>query len=691
MSNFWKGKKVIAYIALAHHTRFITPVMEMLSEKGASIQYIVGQAERSQEITAIQLNIAYTHVFDYLSDSDHEEIMQNYRRLTRTFSKSLKHDFFLGINPVTVTDKTLLSTALEHTGFKNLFKAEKPDICFALHEINRWGKMFAFWAKKSNIPFISLQEGLSYGLDFGLSGHAQYSSLNLVWGQRIKNKLIHFEAPEAKIHAVGNTHLAKEIAHQEKNKIRDKIRKKYHCKKSFVGLLVLSAQLPDPALFKVVFKTVSQDDSLHLFVKFHPACKRPKYESWINEIKPAYKKNIVFVHAQESTYDLISACDVVILGQKSTTGLESLAFGKPLVKLDFAYIEDAPYSFVDKGVAVKMSADELSKKLADKTDFSSLTDKKKIKEYLQDELADTSSSIHLMCDIFKNSIKANQSVITGLTLPKSENKLKWSICIQASDTPQNFLAQLEAVAVNSEGCGRFETFIIVKKDAPDDIITIIDSLQGDVRIVWVAPEENAVDKQNQAMTEAAGDYFVFLEKNLAPLQGWLAALEKGFETDDTLMAGGCITDTSGNIANAGMVIDHNNAPVSAYRHLRLDFEPVCKKRCFQMIDYLIAMPRKVFFDIGGFTPEAGRLRFLDACLKAAQVHDTPEPATYLPDSKLIFLEQLPGIDNMNDSVFFFSKWHNMLWESESRLYREDGVTREKLEQAKISAAIQAFR
>ena len=53
MDNFWKNKKIFAYIALAHHTRFIMPVMEELLSHGARIQYIVGQAERSQEITAI--------------------------------------------------------------------------------------------------------------------------------------------------------------------------------------------------------------------------------------------------------------------------------------------------------------------------------------------------------------------------------------------------------------------------------------------------------------------------------------------------------------------------------------------------------------------------------------------------------------------------------------------------------------
>ena len=159
MDNFWKNKKVIAYIALVHHTRFITPVMEELVSQGAQIRYVVGQAERSQEITAIELGLDYAHIYDFISDEDHEDIRQNYQLLRQTFAVSLKTDCMLGMLPLTVTDKILYSTAAEYIGVRNILKQDKPDLCFALHELNRWGKMFAFWAKKENIPFITLQEG----------------------------------------------------------------------------------------------------------------------------------------------------------------------------------------------------------------------------------------------------------------------------------------------------------------------------------------------------------------------------------------------------------------------------------------------------------------------------------------------------------------------------------------------------
>lgn len=689
MPDFWKDKKIIAYIALAHHTRFITPVMDFLEEKGARIKYIVGQAERSQEITAIQLGLSYTHIFDYISPEDMDQVQKNYRRMNQLFAGSLKKDFFLGTSPVTVTDKTLLSTALEHAGFENLFKKETPDICFALHEVNRWGKMFSFWAKKSNVPFFSLQEGLSYGITYGLTGHSQYSTLNLVWGNRIKNKLIHFEAPEAKIHAIGNTHLAKEITYQKQNNIRGKVRKNYKCKDAFIGLLVLSARLQSPDLFKPLFEGISQNKDLRLFVKFHPACKQQQMKEWIDGLGQSNQKNSFFIHAEESTYNLISAADVVILGQKSTTGLESLAFGKPIVKLDFAYIKDAPYSFVDKKVAVKLSTDELVKELAAKTDFSTKVDQKNTTAYLADELADTETSIQTICDVFQKAILASRHKTTSLPLPSDEPQTDWSILIQAPDNPDHFLAQLEAIAVNSEGCGSFETLILVPEKAPNGIMDILNSLQGEIKTIPFTEADDISLVINTAMNRATGEYFIFLDLNLAPLTGWLTELKQGFkEHPDAFLAGGRIADTNGRIANAGVVIDHNNSPVSAYRYLNMDYEPVLKERPFQMTDHFLALKRETFFTMGGFSQHSGRFRFLDACLKAAQVNEAESPVIYLPDLKLIFLDQVPGFENRDDAVYFFAKWHKQIWESESRLHIEDGVTLDKLDKDKLSAAMQ---
>lgn len=694
MANFWKNKKIIAYIALAHHTRFITPVMDVLKKEGARIKYVVGQAERSQEITAIQLGLSYTHIFDYISESDKEEIRQNYRDLKKTFARTLKHDFMLGLSPVTVTDKTLLSTAIEHTGFKHLFEAEKPDLCFALHELNRWGKMAAFWAKKNHTPFITMQEGLLYGLDFGYSGHTQYSTLNLVWGKRIRDKMVHYDAPASKIFPIGNTHLAKEIAYQKKHVIRKKMRRKYKAEDAFVSLVMLSIKLPAPDLLTPLFKAVSTHKKQRLLIKFHPSCKHSHITAWTEQIEKKDRNNCSFIHVQESTYDLISAADLVVLGQMSTTGLESLFFGKPLVKLDFGYVPNAPLSFVDDGVAVKMTSDQLADALLKHTDFSTYCDPGVVERYLENELADTTNAIDTMCNLFKKVIQANSGQINKLNRPSSEILFDWSIVLTASNEPDTFLAQLEAVAVNSENAGKFETFILTPPTVPEEITRILDSLEGDVRIIHCPSGQNTTDILNQAMASARGRYLIFVEKNLAPLKNWLKHLKDAMEKKEhsgPQIFGGRISDKTGKIAHAGMVVDHNNSPVSAYRHLDLDHGGALVERSFQMLDFFIAVKREDFFEMGGFTPDAGRFRFMDICMKAIEMTNNPDSIIYLPRVQLIFLKQEPAFENMEDAVYFYARWHGQLWESESRLHKTDGISPQKLDQAKISAAMTTFR
>ncbi|MBU2453701.1 MAG: hypothetical protein KJ668_10350, partial [Proteobacteria bacterium] len=160
MDNFWNKKKITAYIALKHHTRFIVPIMEKLAAQGAKINYLVAQAERSQEITAIETGLPYNHVFDFLKESDKDQIHDIYIDLRNAFGKTLVKDIAFSLQVQTVLDKTISTTAQEYIAFKNYFETNRPDLCLALHEVNRWGKMFSFHAKKSGVPFITLQEGL---------------------------------------------------------------------------------------------------------------------------------------------------------------------------------------------------------------------------------------------------------------------------------------------------------------------------------------------------------------------------------------------------------------------------------------------------------------------------------------------------------------------------------------------------
>ncbi len=695
MNNFWKNKKIIAYIALTHHTRFITPVLEKIAGFGANTLYVVGQAEKSQEVTAIDCNLDFRHVFEYLKPTDDPYVQENYILLRDRFSDALARSFALGAHPVTVTDKVLYSTAAEYTGFRNLLMEEKPDLCFALHELNRWGKMLSFWAKKLNIPMVTLQEGLYCGLDFGYTGHVQNSTLNLVWGEKIKKKLTDFEAPKEKIIPVGNTHLSKEIHHQKTERIREKKRKEYQCESDFVALLLFSGELPPAQDLYPLLKTISSQPDKRLFIKFHPVTKQEILEQWTASIPESLKTNIRFFNAEKSTYDFMSLSDIVVLVGPSTTGLEALSLGKPLVHLDVNMKQNLPYSFTELGVAVPMTPDELGQAITLNQDFSAMTDKEVVKDYLNSELSETEGSIDLMIRIAKKIITANQDTAIHPMKSSKTAGCTWSIVIRVSNDPEQLLAILETIALHSENQGDYEVILLEPSSPSKALSGILDSLKGDVVRLPMETCAPLPEMMNRASAAASGNFLLFLDKQIAPFQNWLLALQQGIaDHGDTKLFGARIIDQRRSLVHAGIVLDENHAPVAAYRHLGADFPHALKERPFQMLDHFICIKRKLFFDLGGFRNKAGRYGWMDLCLRARQHTHDPEACIYLPNVCMMQLDDGgPGNGagdgkepDYEDSIYFFSRWHTHLWENEGLLHAHDKITKQDLHTALAAQA-----
>ncbi len=692
MDKFWKNKKVTAYIALKHHTRFIIPIMENLARLGAKIHYVVAQAERSQEITAIETGLNYYHIFDFISDSDHEEIHKNYQILKNGFASSLLKDTAFGLQVPTVMDKTLYATAQEYTGFKNYFKKNRPNLCLALHEVNRWGKMFSFHAKKNNIPCITLQEGLlttaSAKLNFTMTGHVQYSTLGLVWGEESKKLLASFEAPEAKIIPAGNTHLSKEILRLRNNRIREKTRKKYTCGDALAVLLIFSVYLPDLDEFLPLFNLSGTNPDMKLFIKFHPASTKLQIENWMKKFPEDKKDLIRLIHGEENTYDLMAMSDVCVLTEGSTTGLEALSLKKPVVILKLVGPVYHESSLAEQKAAVPMTPAELTDAINNHTDFSAMMDPEGINAYIKSELHNPEKSIETVTDIMKSVVKANAAAkLTGLT-PKTSSETDWSIVIPVPDNPGTFLQLLEAVSAHSEE-ENFEVILIRPKNISVEIKTILESLEGDVKILETENKKNTAQMMNLAGMDANGRYFIFLDYNISPAQGWLKALKQGISKYGThKIFGARVINRFNNIIHAGMVVNANNEPVSAYAYLDDKFPHVMKERSFQMVNHFLCIERKQFFSLGGFNPEAGKYLFMDLCLRSQENDAGKNLIMYLPQIKLTQLSFSDLASDIESAIFFFSRWHGMLWESEDQLYKKDGVSSIQLSAARMTRAME---
>ncbi|WP_321494905.1 hypothetical protein [uncultured Desulfobacter sp.] len=690
MDRFWKNKKIIAFVALTHHTRFIVPVMEKLSALGADTRYVVAQAERSQEITAVECGLNYVHIFDYLSLEDNKDIHDNYLRARRVFSQALCSDPALATQVVTVTDKTLYATAQEYIGFKNMIRVEKPDICLALHELNRWGKTLAFWAKKFNVPFISLQEGLGYNQDFGYTGHVQYSTLSLVWGERIKKKFSDYEAPVERIIPVGNTHISREKEYQEKNNIRGKMRETLRLKGKTVPLLIFTSHPPELNKIECLLETVAKQSHLKMIIKFHPACKYPVYEAWTGAIPKSWHKSLIFVHGSYSVYDLMSASDLCVLAAPSTTGIEAIALGVPLVQLAGLTRIDSHYSFSRQGVALEMNPAQLARALADKMDFKGKICTESIDLFFKNELTQTTGATERIIEIMGEIIKANApEPITPLPRGLAPS-YEWSLIIPVpADSSNEFLFQLEHVTRHSEGQGRYEVILIEPETISPEINTVLASLSGDVIRLKTDPGQNTWacinDKAPGVMT---GKKIAVLTELACPLANWLAELNRAFSTHGPdKIFGGKVINSHGSIVHAGMVLNANNAPVSAYLHLGADFAPANREQSFPMVDHMVCLSADLFLKLGGFSPRAGIYALMDLCLKARCRTNNNTACIFLPGLKILknYSNQSPPA---KDAIFFFARWHAILWDNEDSLYQSQGISHQQLDAVRMARAQQ---
>ena len=686
MNSFWKGKKIVAFIALKHHTRFIVPIMENLAEKEADVMYVVGQGENPQEITAIDMGLRYTHVFDYVDDSNMDDVLKNYHIQKDSIATALKKDFVLSIKGVTIIDRILWSSAKEYVGFRNLFKKEKPDLCIALHELNRWGRMFGFWAKKHHVPYLTLQEGLYY-VD-NILGHVMYSTLNLVWGEATRKNLTGFEAPEDRVIPVGNTHLAEEIRQLEEGNIRKKKRREYKCDKAVVVLLLLSTILPPLAEMIPFFDLFASRKDRRLFVKWHPVARRLVINQWIESVPKAVRKKIVNIHGEESTYDLMAMSDLCVLPEASTTGLEAVAIGKPLVELRLNTPSKYPYSLVEKGVAAPFTPVGLAKALENNTDFAGLINRQAVEAYLKDELFDTQGVVERIVEIAKRLITAREDAPPSRIRPQYETSLDWTIVVPVHKNANVLLAQLEAMAAHSENQGEYEVYLLEPEGLTEDVLEILRSLSGDINRMRIPAGTPLAEVMNKAAQQARGRTMLFLEPGVSPLENWLAYLGQAIENyGGERLFGGRIENLFGSLVHAGMVLNPNNSPISAYQNLDADFPNAIKERSFQILDHFIAVDRNFFLELGGFWDKSGGYSFMDLCLRAKEYTGDMDVAMYLPKVRFVQLDRKKPSTDQDAAIHFYGRWHGVLWDNEDELYAKDGISRTEVQAALMKRLI----
>jgi hypothetical protein len=205
--NSLSGKKVLCFIALPHHNRFLVPIMEALNREGMEVGYFTAAAEGAFEITLNQANLPYKHLLDYATSETTDRAADAYRDLRSVLQNKILASRTMQSVPIVIQDKVIRGAVETFFCIQRMLEVEKPALLFALHEINPWGKILGYLSHLHRIPYFTLQEGLYYADLHYYRFHTDYSTACLVWGEECREILLKAGCSDDKIFPLGNTHI----------------------------------------------------------------------------------------------------------------------------------------------------------------------------------------------------------------------------------------------------------------------------------------------------------------------------------------------------------------------------------------------------------------------------------------------------------------------------------------------------
>lgn len=373
------GKKVLCFMALPYHSRILLPPLEILKERGATVAYFTAAAEAAFEITFHEAGIPYRHAQDFLI-GQREKIDAGWPRIRDEWQRRIEKSFWsLQAVPVTIQDKIIRSMVENLFCFRALLDEEKPDICFSLHELNSWGKILGYLCNEQDIPYITFQEGLCYGHPFLYQMHVEYSTACICWGDTDAKILIEAGGDPRRVYKMGSVDLFPAIEKTTTPEAILEAKQKLGIEPQMKVVLFLMSHANynvfEPAPF---LKWMVARGNTAVVFKWHPALSR----EIVTRATPKFKDlPYIFSLQDYDTYSLLGMSDVCVIVGNSTTGIEALAYGKPLIEIKLPY---NTYSYSDQGVAEIANgfedvAGEIDKLMAN--DFSPER-KQKVEEFL---------------------------------------------------------------------------------------------------------------------------------------------------------------------------------------------------------------------------------------------------------------------------------------------------------------------
>jgi UDP-N-acetylglucosamine 2-epimerase/glycosyl transferase family 2 len=670
-----KGKKAFCFLALKHHSRFLLPVTRALEAQGMEILYLTAPAEMPFELTLQEEGLPYRHTQEYLNQDVVEKINVAYRSIRSVWKEKVLQSAVLNHFTLPVQDKILRMHVDNFYLFRRMFEVEKPDLVLALHELNSWGKMLGYLSHDFGVPMITLQEGLYYAPAAVYRFHTEYSSACLVWGEATREVLVRSGGSSDKIFVIGNTHLQTVIKKESDREALRKTKQELTIGEGQKVVTLLMGGLGYDKGFtfpQELLDWVRAQPELVLICKWHPVTNKLAIEQIGQDLSAIPNVRTL---QQFDTYRLLAASDVCVVFGNSTTGLEALAFGKPLLEVQLSGLE---YSFARHRVAgavatlaeIPQAVDQILKGIVSEDRQRHIDEYLRHNLYLLDEKA-----VHRSVRVVERMLSA-RGAKKPTELNSAREEKEEFLCsiiipqVSCDGVPESLLGVADNIAPDlSYEC------LISSSLAPEERGELVNDLEGDVQVLS-SDRSGLSHLYNLGASRARGRYLCFLTPGWVPQKGWLETFVNEMEQDPRVgIVGGMALFGDGLVAHAGIAFDANLSPVSLYRLLPAIFSGANRRRNMRGVTGCLFVRREAFLTAGGFDETfQGNWSELDFCLQTGAMGWT---ILYTPESLFVSLETVKPRDD-EDRLSLFAKWVGSLWPDQDSYWAEDQLDPEKL-------------
>lgn len=677
--NIWTGKKALCFIALPYHNRILLPIMKELQHRGVEVKFFTATAEASFEITLNDAGLPYSHALDYVTDEVERQVTDAWRTLRPVWQEKLLTNTLIQGVPIVIQDKILRSALENMFCFRRMLEVEKPDLLFALHELNSWGKILGYLSHEFRIPYITFQEGMCYARVPLYRFHTDYTTACIVWGEADRQVLLAAGCSSDKTIALGNVDLwhAREQATTPEAMSVARAALNIDPSKKVVLFLMSYAMYNvfEPSEF---LKWLTAHPDMVVVFKWHPIQSKDVIERALEKLGgcPSVRSVVDF-----NTYALLAISDACVLVGNSTTGIESLYFGKPLFEID---LPGHSYSYARHGVAEPCTGFADAEVKLEQLLTCGITPERqqRVEAFLNHYFAyRDGNAVDRIVQMIEEMLEARQQESRPLPyLSVGEETLVCSFILPVHN------ASLEAVVRTLQGLETqvpaelFEV-VIVNAIADEEERALLSSVGGGkIHVLPGKPEWNFAECCNHAATAARGRYLTLLKPGIVLGPSWLEAmLDTAAREDDIGVVGGQVLNEQGLIWHIGIAFDVNQSPFSLYRMLPMTFPGAQRQREFAAVEAPLLVARDRFCRLGGLSTDlVNRFEEIDFCLR---VRKEGGRILYTPRSLSIrTAETWPTTTEQDRSncFRFYARWAGSLWQNDEHYLKEDGLTHDSL-------------